>query len=130
MTTRNADLSKWLGEPLTLGALDDVSRSVIGSNAEALARFIEERGLAHDAIFLRFLATLALDGDNRIRDLVNSEAALVEALRATRLELSWCAAQLAARGLPGRTGDSVHRALNKASAALARATDPAEGAGG
>jgi hypothetical protein len=39
---------------------------------------------------------------------------LVKALEDTLCELSHCATQLAARGLPGREGDSVSRALEAA----------------
>jgi hypothetical protein len=45
---------------------------------------------------------------------VNSHEALVKALGDALCELSHCATQLAARGLPGHEGDSVSRAQKSA----------------
>lgn len=50
---------------------------------------------------------------------VNNHDALVQALKDALCELSHCAAQLAARGLPGRGGDSVSRAQQAARDILA-----------
>jgi len=55
---------------------------------------------------------------------VEEGSRLLEALRACRLELFWCAQQLADRGMKGHPDDSVSRALRLADEAMATNETP------
>jgi hypothetical protein len=75
-----------------------------------------------------YLAATHPSGGMPIEDarLFAAAGGLLAALRACRLELYWCAKQLAERGVKGHANDSVARALRDADEAIKRAAPPSQ----